>query len=274
MRGDRSGGFETRPHHGPETRPHRQPDGLGRADLHIHSGMGDGLAPIPQLLEYVEDHTELDVIAVTDHDDITGGLKARDLAVQKGYSFQVIAGAEVTTLEGHLLALFLERPVPGLRSLRRTIEAVHAQGGVCVVPHPMSWLTRSVGRRSLERIMASSQDGIYVDALEVVNPLAGRVSYKKVKHLNQTVYELAETGGSDAHFLPQIGAGCTTFPGRTAEDLRRALADRSTAGVLAFTTSLRDLGADEILAQQWRSLVVLPGKHVGNFVRKLVGGAS
>ena len=83
-----------------------------------------------------------------------------------------------------------------------------------------------------------------------------------------------EVGGSDAHFLRQIGGGCTTFPGRTAEDLRQALADRATAGVLAFTMRLRELGADEVLAQQWRSLVVLPSKHVSNFVRKIVMGQS
>ncbi|MDP2726453.1 MAG: PHP-associated domain-containing protein [Dehalococcoidia bacterium] len=257
-----------------ERRAKRGEDDLGRADLHIHSGMGDGLAPIPQLLDYVEHETDLDVIAITDHDSLTGGLKAKEMAAQKGYSFQVIAGTEVTTLEGHLLALFLERPVPSLRSLRRTIEAIHAQGGICVVPHPMSWLTRSVGRRSLERIMASTEDDIYLDGLEVINPMAGRVTFKKVKHLNQTIYGLAETGGSDAHFLRQIGGGCTTFPGRTAEDLRQALADRATAGVLAFTMRLRELGADEVLAQQWRSLVVLPSKHVSNFVRKIVMGQS
>lgn len=252
----------------------RRADDLGRADLHIHSGMGDGLAPIPQLLEYVENQTDLDVIAITDHDSLDGGLKAREACAQKGYSFQVIAGTEITTLEGHLLALFLEKPVSSLRSLLKTIDAVHSQGGICVVPHPMSWLTRSVGRRSLERVLASPQESIYVDALEVVNPMAGRVSFKKVKHLNQTVYRLAETGGSDAHFLRQIGSACTTFPGRTAEDLRLALAERATAGILAFSTSLRDLGPGEILAQQWRSMVVLPSKHVGGFVQRLVKGAS
>lgn len=255
-------------------RDSRRAGGPGRADLHIHSGEGDGLAPLPQLLDYVEQSTDLDVIAVTDHDSLAGGLKARELAAQKSYSFQVIAGMEITTLGGHLLALFLERPVPSLRSLRRTIEAVHAQGGICIVPHPMSWLTHSVGQRSLERVMASTGDGLYLDGLEVVNPMAGRVSFKKVKHLNGTVYGLAETGGSDAHFLQQIGSGCTTFPGWTAEDLRLALAERATAGVLAFTTSLRDLGAGEVLAQQWKSMVVLPSKHVGHFVQKLVRGAS
>ncbi len=252
----------------------READGPGRADLHIHSGMGDALAPLPELLEHVEHQTCLDVIAITDHDSLAGGLKAREMAAQKGYHFQVIAGTEVTTLEGHLLALFIEKPVPGLRSLRKTIDAIHSQGGICVVPHPMSWLTRSVGQRSLEKIIASPLESIYVDALEVINPMAGRVSYKKVKHLNQTVYGLAETGGSDAHFLRQIGCACTTFPGRTVDDLRQALAERSTAGIHAFSISLRDLTPGELLAQQWRSMVVLPGKHVGGFVQRLVRGAS
>src|SRR3990172_5303643 len=126
----------------------------GTADLHIHTSIGDGLADIRDLLDFVEHKTDLDVIAITDHDDIEGSYQARDMAAKGGYSFEVVVGIEVTTLDGHLVALFLEEPVTSLQSLPRTIEAVHAQGGLCIVPHPMSWLTRSVGQGTLDRIAA------------------------------------------------------------------------------------------------------------------------
>jgi hypothetical protein len=35
---------------------------LGNADLHIHTRYGDGMATVPELLHYVEEHGELDVI--------------------------------------------------------------------------------------------------------------------------------------------------------------------------------------------------------------------
>ena len=40
---------------------------LGRADLHMHSTYSDGLATIEQILHRVQHHTNLDVIALTDH---------------------------------------------------------------------------------------------------------------------------------------------------------------------------------------------------------------
>ena len=52
---------------------------FGRADLHIHTAVGDGMAEIQQLLDYVQQSGQLDVIAVTDHDNIQGGYQAREL---------------------------------------------------------------------------------------------------------------------------------------------------------------------------------------------------
>ena len=43
---------------------------MGSADLHIHTALGDGLAELPDLLAYAEERTDLDVIAVTEHDQI------------------------------------------------------------------------------------------------------------------------------------------------------------------------------------------------------------
>jgi predicted metal-dependent phosphoesterase TrpH len=48
----------------------------GKADIHIHSAADDGLATPAEIVEYVEQHTDLDLIAITDHDTIHGGLEA------------------------------------------------------------------------------------------------------------------------------------------------------------------------------------------------------
>ena len=38
---------------------------MGTADLHVHTALGDGMAEIPELLAYVEEHTDLSLIAIT-----------------------------------------------------------------------------------------------------------------------------------------------------------------------------------------------------------------
>src|SRR2546425_8760019 len=138
----------------------------GTADLHIHTAYSDGMAEAPALLEYVESETDLDVIAITDHDDIRGAWKAREAWAKRSYRFDFVAGVEVTTIEGHLLALFLEAPVPSLCRVEEVLEAVHRQGGLCVIPHPMSPLTRSLDRKPIERVAASKSERVYFDGIE------------------------------------------------------------------------------------------------------------
>src|SRR5947199_16171 len=142
---------------------------MGKADLHLHTALGDGLPELPELLAYVEERTDLDVIAVTEHDQLAAATRLRELHARGRYRFEVVAGMEVTTLEGHLLALFIEEPVPSLRPLARTLDDVHRQGGLCVIPHPMSPLTRSIGRHGIERVHRRRADGVWFDGIELAN---------------------------------------------------------------------------------------------------------
>ncbi len=203
---------------------------MGKADLHIHTNWGDGTASVREVLDYVANQTDLDVIAITDHDDTRAGQETLDLAAN--YSLGVIPGAEITTLQGHLLALFLEKPVKMLRSVEWTIQAVHDQGGLCIAPHPLSWLTRSLGEGAVRRVHKNDHQEIYFDGIEVINPsLAGRVTASRVNQLNQQELHLPETGSSDAHHLAGVGSAFTVFQGKTVEDLRQSLlAKHSQAG--------------------------------------------
>ena len=49
---------------------------LGRADLHIHTLASDGTAGIAAILDHVEARTDLDVIAITDHERIDAAVAA------------------------------------------------------------------------------------------------------------------------------------------------------------------------------------------------------
>src|SRR5919198_2908296 len=116
---------------------------LGRADLHLHTLASDGLVSARALLDHVERRTTLDVIAITDHDELGAALEARETAARLGYRVQVIPGVEVTTRNGHLIALFVEERPPAFRPMLESAEWVRARGGICIAPHPFARITHS-----------------------------------------------------------------------------------------------------------------------------------
>jgi hypothetical protein len=230
---------------------------FSRADLHIHSAAGDGASSASAIVEYVENRTDLAVIAITDHDEVIGALEAREISSRRNCRVQVVIGTEVTTLDGHLIGLFIEARVPMFMSLERTIEAIHAQGGICIVPHPMSPLAFSVGRSKLMRVNAHLSKTTYFDALETFNPtMAGRPAHLQAKELNNSLLHLAEVGGSDSHQLAHIGTAHTVFPGHTIDDLRKAIEAHATRSEGEFWTAGMHL--DGFAAAQWHTLICYP----------------
>ena len=232
---------------------------MGSADLHIHTRHGDGMATVPALLEHVESRGGLDVIAITEHDTLRPADEARELHARRSYSFDLICGEEVTTLDGHLLALCIDEPVPSFRRIEETLVAVHRQGGLAIVPHPLSWLTRSVTARVIDRVAAIANDGVYFDAIEEYNASpAGRVTSARARRLNRERFRLAAVGCSDAHFLESVGAATTSFDGTTAADLRRAIETGATAGVPGRPPRVSELGYRNVAVQQWRGMLATP----------------
>jgi predicted metal-dependent phosphoesterase TrpH len=202
-------------------------DRLGRADLHIHTLASDGTAGAVDILEHVERSTELDVIAITDHERIDAALAARAMARDRGLRFEVVVGEEVTTLGGHLLGLWLERPVKPFRTMRTTIAEIHDQGGVAIPAHPLVPYPLCAQGWVLRRLLAD-EPRYRPDALEAFNPTTlGKPWHSRVVRFADQ-HGVARVGSSDAHDLASIGIGYTTFPGRTGDDLRAAILAGST----------------------------------------------
>ncbi|NTW03820.1 MAG: CehA/McbA family metallohydrolase [Oscillochloris sp.] len=191
------------------------------ADIHIHTTYSDGVATPAQVLAYVATHTDLQVIAITDHDTIDGALEARELA--GAFGLEVIVGEEISTREGHLLALFIEEELPPGCPAAETAAAIRAQGGICIAPHPFGMLVPSVGRVGVLRRTVGLDRGWAVDAIETFNASLWLGHNNAVAAHYATYHRLPALGGSDAHHLETIGRGYTRFPGRSAADLRRAI---------------------------------------------------
>ena len=229
-------------------------DRLGRADLHVHSLASDGTSSVVEILEHVAVEGMLDVIAITDHERIDAGLAARDLARKRTCGLEVIVGEEVTTLGGHLVALFLEERIKPMRSLRRTILEVHEQGGLAFPAHPLVPYPLCAQGFVLRRLMDDPDPRVHPDALETFNPtVIGRPARARAIAFAEE-QGLAQVGNSDAHAAVQVGQGWTTFPGRTAEDVRAAILAGTThahgdfhataSQVALFGRQLRKYGRD------------------------------
>ena len=172
-------------------------------DLHTHTKYSSrcGVAE-PEHLVKVAISKGLDGIAVTDHDTIKGAIAAKKFETS---DFKVIIGCEVTTTNGELIGLFLQDEVKS-RNPIEVIQEIHDQSGIVVVPHPFDRY-RSARFNDLNMFLEQ------VDAIEVFN---SRCISNRSNQLARdfaikygTKYNLSMVGGSDAHYLNEVGLGYT-----------------------------------------------------------------
>jgi predicted metal-dependent phosphoesterase TrpH len=211
-----------------------------KADTHMHTTYSDGAATPAEMVEHVVAHTDLKVIAVTDHDTAEGALIARRYVREAGIPLEVIIGQEVTTDEGDVVGLFLRETLPAFRTAAQAVQAIHSQGGLAIAVHPFSrWITLGNMTGVGQRLAVLPLDGV-----EIRNGFPtnwGGNAY--ARWFNRRTVGHAELGGSDSHVPFTIGQAHTLFPGETAADFRRAVVARTTiaAGPLWTPASLVQL---------------------------------
>ena len=206
---------------------------MGKADLHIHSAVSDGMASVAEIMAYVQESTDLDLVAITDHDAVAGSLEALEWTrSHPDCRFRVVVGTEITAALGrHLLAYFFHppyptEPFPRLKSYRHTICQVLEMGGVVAIPHPTTMWTPSGGYRHIRWLLGNR---VPIAAVEVCNAAPGaRGNEEKLRHFNRRDFRLAELGGSDAHHLCQIGSAYTLFKGHSPIEFEQALLHQAT----------------------------------------------
>ncbi len=173
-------------------------------DLHIHSQRSfDSRIPLKQLGARALE-LGLAGFAVTDHDLYT--------CHRSPYpGLLVIPGEEVSTLEGHILALGINEEIPPWLSPEETIDLIHGQGALAVASHPFSSKEGYPGLG--EKVYELSLDG-----LEVTNPKR-HVDNKQARKAAATM-GVTKVGGSDAHRLEDVGQGVTVLrePVETVDD--------------------------------------------------------
>jgi predicted metal-dependent phosphoesterase TrpH len=201
---------------------------MGLADLHIHTIYSyDGTASVQAVLRRAK-RIGLDVIAITDHDEIAGSLKALELA--PNYGLEVIPAIEVTTAEGDLLAFNITEKIQRDMSLTETVLSVAELGGFCIAPHPMAGGIgmKSLSAYSILKTLRHPDVAQTLVAIETYNATVIDKMSNHYAHILADRLDIAQTASSDAHVVEAIGLGVTEFDGRTAQDLLTALHKRET----------------------------------------------
>jgi predicted metal-dependent phosphoesterase TrpH len=138
----------------------------------------------------------IDVVCATDHNTIEGALRLREIAD----GVRVIVGEEVSSRDGEIIGLFLEKPIPRDKSAEETIERIHEQGGLVCVPHPFS-------RNRLYHIKRSALERVYaqIDCIEVFNAREAFAADNRRAEAFAKERDIPGAVGSDAHRVSEIG---------------------------------------------------------------------
>ncbi|NPA74620.1 MAG: PHP domain-containing protein [Euryarchaeota archaeon] len=163
-----------------------------KIDMHIHTSYSpDGKVQPKEVLKYAR-KIGLDAVAITDHNEIKGALKAKRADI-----IPVIPGIEVSTSAGHVLAYGVDCVIPRGLSVLETIEKIHDCGGIAVIAHPYRFWS-GVGEEEVLKVRDA------VDAIEVLNARCKKKSNIKAQKLAERL-DKPGTAGSDAHVLEGIG---------------------------------------------------------------------
>jgi glycosyltransferase involved in cell wall biosynthesis len=166
-------------------------------DLHMHTDHSpDCATPVDTLLDTAK-QVGLGAIAITDHNEVSGALEARERAD----GIKVIVGEEVKTADqGEVIGLFIEEKIPRGMSLQETIAEIRRQGGLVYVPHPFD---RMHSVPDYEHLLAVVED---VDAIEVFNPRVAFSAFNEEAARFAAKYRIVAGAGSDSHVAQGLGS--------------------------------------------------------------------
>jgi predicted metal-dependent phosphoesterase TrpH len=184
-----------------------------RVDLHAHtSASADGLTRPGELVRRAA-AAGLHRIAVTDHGEIHGALRAREAAGGE----RVIVGEEIGCACGtELVALFLHERIPQGLPIAETAARIRGQGGVVYAPHPFAYRRRAAWHA--ERALA------HADVAEAFNARAFLPEWNRRAAAAAAALGMPAAAGSDAHLPWEIGRAWTEIPPfEDAAELRAVL---------------------------------------------------
>jgi predicted metal-dependent phosphoesterase TrpH len=180
---------------------------MAKFDHHVHTTRysPDSFISPAELIGHARE-AGLDGVVITEHDHLWMEDELEELRGQAD-GLVVLAGAEVSAMEGHFLVYGLPdlSEVPPGVSLAELIQVVRRHEAAVVAAHPYRW------DQDFDRILADH--GPCFEALELVSnnitPQTRRLTERALgRHPG-----LSATGSSDGHAPKVVGCYYTEFPG-------------------------------------------------------------
>jgi predicted metal-dependent phosphoesterase TrpH len=182
----------------PEVRKRLASRDFLHVDLHMHTDHSPDCATPVEVLISSAERAGLGAIAVTDHNEISGALEARERANGR---VKVIVGEEVKTADqGEVIGLFIEEKIPRGMTLEETIAEIRRQGGLVYVPHPFDRMHSVPDYEHLLKVLGD------IDAIEVFNPRVAFSSFNEEAARFAAKYRIVAGAGSDSHVAQGLGS--------------------------------------------------------------------
>jgi predicted metal-dependent phosphoesterase TrpH len=196
---------------------------LAFADFHTHTRASrDSLLSEERFVRLAVERG-LTHVAVTNHNNVEGAMAVRETAVELGLDdrLHVILGEEVSSADGEIVGLFLERTIPRGLSADETADAIHEQGGLVSIPHPFDPFRRSHIRE--EPLIGLLEAG-KVDAIEIFNSRVTFYRHNQEAADLAALYRVPGIAASDSHSGIEVAMSFNVLPAfRSAAELKTAL---------------------------------------------------
>ena len=183
-----------------------------RVDFHVHSiGSPDSLSKGEALYRQAK-KLGLGKLVITDHNSTKTVFE-----LQKMYPDYVIAGEEILTTKGEILAIFVKEELPKGIAPLEAFKRLKDQNAFISLSHPYAYMRHGWTEAEMEEFLP------YLDAIETANA-------RNLPDMNLSAAKFASehglcgTAGSDAHGLRELGAMGLSLPDfNSADELREAV---------------------------------------------------
>jgi predicted metal-dependent phosphoesterase TrpH len=180
-------------------------------DLHIHTNPKSPCSSmtLDQVVEEAK-RIGLDGVCLMEH-DILWPDEEITLARLK-YKFLILKGYEISSFDGHFLAYGYKELVAPYLEIREIREILLPSEGFLAIAHPFrEFLVAGIEEIGL-KVEEEAKKALFqfVDGIEVLNGRVSKKANKFTKKVN-SILNLKEIGGSDAHEIYEIGKIVTDF---------------------------------------------------------------